>query len=337
MEENGNIIVIEPVDDFKKIHKSIIKNKNIDCITLGIYTKIVVLGAEWNLNIKGLKKYLGISENKIRNSICILEREGYVRRRVNYHDGKLDGWIYEFMPYPIAENERTKAGYSSSQCEDNIQCCAEISVTEKQPTLKTANTENGEDDNNRLNKHIDLININKEIKENTKRKKESAELYKQFEDFVLLYRKLTKKATRSVKTEFEDFKTRHKDWAEIIPYLSVAITRETKERQNAEANNKFFPLPKMLQTYLGKQRAWELYVTIGEDIEKAKNNYMPIESPMLAWNDYYNCYLYIGGFYDGKIYDGYNDEDRPDGATVMLNNARGTLRWNSQTKTWDKI
>ena len=180
--------------------------------------------------------------------------------------------------------------------------------------------------------------------EDDERKKESAEslrnydeLYKEFEDFVKLYKKLTKKATRSVKTEFEDFKTRHKDWAEVIPYLAVAITRETKERQNAESNNKFFPCPKMLQTYLGKQRAWELYVTVGEDVNKAKDDYLPIESPMLAWNDYYNCYLYIGGFYDGKIYDGYNDEDRPDGATVMLNNARGTLRWNSQTKTWDKI
>lgn len=42
-------------------------------------------------------------------------------------------------------------------------------------------------------------------------------------------------------------------------------------------------------------------------------------------------------FYDGVIYDGYDDTDRPDGAKITLNNARGTIRWNSQTKKWDKI
>ena len=42
-------------------------------------------------------------------------------------------------------------------------------------------------------------------------------------------------------------------------------------------------------------------------------------------------------FYDGIIYDGYDDTDRPDGAKITLNNARGTIHWNSQTKKWDKI
>lgn len=76
-----------------------------------------------------------------------------------------------------------------------------------------------------------------------------------------------------------------------------------------------------------------------DDIMSGKeySEYHPFCDGFLSWNDYYNCYLYIGGFYDGKIYDGYNDEDRPDGATVMLNNARGTVRWDSQTKTWDKV
>ena len=34
----------------------------------------------------------------------------------------------------------------------------------------------------------------------------------------------------------------------------------------------------------------------------------------------------------------YNDDDtRPDGASVTLNNGRGTITWDSKTKTWNKI
>lgn len=41
-------------------------------------------------------------------------------------------------------------------------------------------------------------------------------------------------------------------------------------------------------------------------------------------------------FYYGVISDGYTDEDRPDGATLTMNNARGIIRWNSLTKKWEK-
>lgn len=65
--------------------------------------------------------------------------------------------------------------------------------------------------------------------------------------------------------------------------------------------------------------------------------YMPTCDGALSWNDYYNCYMYVG-FWDGKhISDGYDDNNRPNGATITLNNGRGTITWNSETKTWDKI
>jgi hypothetical protein len=42
-------------------------------------------------------------------------------------------------------------------------------------------------------------------------------------------------------------------------------------------------------------------------------------------------------FYYGVISDGYTDDNRPDGATITLNNARGIIVWNSETKTWCKV
>ena len=64
--------------------------------------------------------------------------------------------------------------------------------------------------------------------------------------------------------------------------------------------------------------------------------YMPQTSPLICWNEYYKCYMYLG-YFDGHISDGYNDNERPDGASITLNNGRGTIVWNAQALAWDKI
>ena len=71
--------------------------------------------------------------------------------------------------------------------------------------------------------------------------------------------------------------------------------------------------------------------------ETVNEVYMPTCDGALSWNEYYKCFMYVG-FWDGRhISDGYNDDNRPHGATITLNNGRGTITWNSETKTWDKI
>lgn len=47
-------------------------------------------------------------------------------------------------------------------------------------------------------------------------------------------------------------------------------------------------------------------------------------------------YWSMDSFYDGHIYDGYDDGNRPDGAEITLNNGRGIITWNSSTKKWEK-
>lgn len=158
------------------------------------------------------------------------------------------------------------------------------------------------------------------------------EYKEKFAEFVSLYKKMGGKV-RGVDTEFDDFKRRHRDWRTILPYLSLAVQRETKARQQAIAEHKFFPEPKMLQTYLGKQKAWELYVTIGEDL--VYEEYAPICGGALMYNDYYKCYMYTG-YWDGHIADGYTDDNRPDGASVTLNNGRGTIVWSKEDRKWMK-
>lgn len=65
------------------------------------------------------------------------------------------------------------------------------------------------------------------------------------------------------------------------------------------------------------------------------NAYMPATDGAIKWNETNKCYIYIGMFF-GYIPDGYTDDNRPNGATITLNNGRGTITWNSETKTWEK-
>ena len=65
--------------------------------------------------------------------------------------------------------------------------------------------------------------------------------------------------------------------------------------------------------------------------------YHPITGGSLNWNGYYKCYLYTGWYIEGdKMYDGYDDDKRPDGAQIVLNNGRGTLTWNKEKQKWIK-
>jgi len=48
-------------------------------------------------------------------------------------------------------------------------------------------------------------------------------------------------------------------------------------------------------------------------------------------------YWSMDSFYDGHVYDGYDDGNRPDGAEITLNNGRGRIQWDAKSKEWRKI
>ena len=63
--------------------------------------------------------------------------------------------------------------------------------------------------------------------------------------------------------------------------------------------------------------------------------YTPFGNNMLFWSEYENNYLYIAPWREGgRIADGYTDDNRPNGARIMLNNARGSIIWDANAKQW---
>ena len=191
MEKSGNFYIEEAESDFKRVHKSIIFNKDIDCLTLGIYVKILVLGKKWQLNIKGLSSYFGISDMKIRKSISLLEREGYISRKAVQDEktGKLAGWNYTLHAIPLEESKRTCAGRKNSE---------ETVYPENRqhgyPTTRLSdNTETGEDNNNKLKEDINLKEISKpnqykeEIDKSISKKDENDDVNAWIDEMYSLY------------------------------------------------------------------------------------------------------------------------------------------------------
>lgn len=62
--------------------------------------------------------------------------------------------------------------------------------------------------------------------------------------------------------------------------------------------------------------------------------YHPWGNASLMYNSIYKCYVYIS-YFDGTLCDGYTDDDRPDGASVVLNNGRGTIVWSKSERKWN--
>lgn len=54
------------------------------------------------------------------------------------------------------------------------------------------------------------------------------------------------------------------------------------------------------------------------------------------FNEETKSYWSMDNFYYGVISDGYTDDNRPNGATITLNNGRGRIQWDAKSKEWIK-
>lgn len=282
--------------NYTTISNVFLRDNKLSLKAKGLLTIILSLPETWDFSIKGICATIKEGTTAVYSAIDELKECGYCKVVTNRNEkGMIIGTDYTFYENPNMEN---------------------------------LNMDNQRVDNqSQINTNISEDNIKQINKEEIK------ELKEKFNVFVLAYKKAGGRV-RGVDTEFNDFTKRHKDWKQVVPYLEMALQREIKARNQAKVNKRFFPEMKNLQTYLGKQRAWEMYVTIGEEIKN--NEYTPICEGALSWNDYYNTYIYVGMFY-GHVSDGYTDENRPNGAKIMLGNGGGFIVWNSETKTWDKV
>lgn len=151
-----------------------------------------------------------------------------------------------------------------------------------------------------------------------------------FDDCWVAYnRKGSKKKSRDYWKKLTD-----KEKALVLPHIKAYVS--SREIQYQRDFERYLRDKTFMTVVFSNNKV--LYDPTKLDKGQTRNTtYMPMADGALSWNDYYNCWFYTGDWDGRKIYDGYEDDNRPDGATIMLNNGRGTIVWNAETKTWNKI
>lgn len=78
-----------------------------------------------------------------------------------------------------------------------------------------------------------------------------------FDEFRRAYRG----TKRGLRTEFENFRKKHKDWRDVLVHLLADYQRQIQVLDANKAAGAFVPQPKNLQTYIN-QRCWEEEITL---------------------------------------------------------------------------
>lgn len=195
---------------------------------------------------------------------------------------------------------------------------------------KFTDMENYRHGKNTAQENIDNISLpNTKDTDNKEKKKEETnkELFEQC--WIAYRRKGSKKKAFEYWKKLTDVEKQN-----VMPHIKAyTSTRELQYQKDFERylRDKIF-----MTVVFGNNKVVYDPSKLGRGEEQSKV-YMPTCDGALSWNEYYNCYMYVG-YWDGRhISDGYTDETRPNGATIMLNNGRGNITWNKNTKQWEKV
>lgn len=229
MEKVGNITVVEATSRFKKVDISLIENENIDCLTLGIYTKLIVLGKKWNLNVKGLRSHLGLSDEKVRKALSLLEQEGYiVRTPCRNEKGQLLGWNYTIYPIPVNEDERSQAGKGKEN--------PQVSLPSSQIS---DHSDNGGLINNRKKENIEIKETKEGIDKSIPKKKAKFDAYADLSYVDAAYADIWKEWLEykdAIDSQYKTQKGAESQYSSLLKYadnnvvLANAIVKKSIER-----------------------------------------------------------------------------------------------------------
>lgn len=181
--------------------------------------------------------------------------------------------------------------------------------------------------NNISNNNITSNNKEKEIDKSISTKKEKDELFERC--WIAYNRKGSKKQAKVQWDKLDDVEKNN-----VLPHIKAYVgSREKQYQKDFERylKDKVF----LSIVFKGNQTIYDP-TKLGKG-DSTNNVYTPSGNFSLMWDEPSNAYMYIGYYYDGmEVADGYTNDNRPNGAKIILNNARGTIIWNSLTKKWER-
>lgn len=145
-----------------------------------------------------------------------------------------------------------------------------------------------------------------------------------FEECWKAYRR--KGVKKPAKAQWQKLSDKEKE--SVLPHIKAYLaTREVQYQKDFE---------RYLRDRLFNEVVYGNNKIVYDPQKAASKEYMP--SGHNVYYDELRGFYYYTGFYmrSNDIMDGYTDEERPDGAKLCLNNARGVIQWNADRKVWLK-
>lgn len=286
-------------ENYTTISNVFLRDKNLSLKAKGFLATVLALPDDWDFSINGICALLKEGKTSIYSTIDELKEYGYCFVDVVRNEkGVIMGNDYTFIEQPNIDYPHAENPHAENPNMDN------------QPQL-----------NIECNKEL---NINKKEKD----KKEKDEL---FEKCWVAYRR--KGSKKKANDYWQKLTTNEQQnvLAHITAYVSSRDVQYQKDFERYLRDKTF------LEVVYSKNQIVYDPSKLGLD-GNVNTVYTPSGNYSIAWDEKSKAYMYIGLYFDGMVIpDGYTNDNRPDGATITLNNGRGTVTWDGKTKTWIKI
>lgn len=155
--------------------------------------------------------------------------------------------------------------------------------------------------------------------------------------------KITERRKRAIKKVLEDNEIDQEQLMRLfktLPFADSWLYHPNKQHANWKPDFDWWMantngwLTKALEGKVHKENPQAFASIMQRDSEQT--TYTP-QGRTIWFNEGTKSYWTTDNFYYETISDGYDDDTRPDGATLTLNNARGDIKWNKKTKKWGKV
>lgn len=215
---------------------------------------------EFTGSISYIQEWLGVTRKNVFLILQRLEKKGLIQKRQEIISGVTFNRYKAIIPAEYRIPPATNSNNIGSVITTPTQCYNDTigSVATTPPTTLDNIVDNIIDNNT-----TPSISIFPPIGENTLIPPEGeCESSQQIEEVSKdelefdKFRKVYRGTKRGLKTEFENFKKKHRDWREVLKTLQACYEHQCELKDAARKKGCFVPQEKNLQTYIN-QRCWE--------------------------------------------------------------------------------
>lgn len=302
--------------NYQIVPRDLIFDKTLSDRARFVYVFMVCKPDDWNFYLEPMAREIGYSVDTLRKYINELVSSGWVvKGSQSNKNGTFGAVKYTIKATKFSDTENLRHGNNQPQINKDIREIKTKIIKEKEEDIIISSKKND---------YQAIVDCWNEI--NGKR--------------LGKVTKVTERRKKAIKKALEDNGIEQETLMNFFKSLPLAdkwLYNPNKQHANWKPDfDWWLSNPK---GWLTKGLEGKVHLENPQAFSLAMNGkdapYTPILGGALQWNEPNQCYIHIGMYY-GYISDGYTDDNRPNGAKVMLGNGQGTVVWDSETKKWNK-